>query len=111
MPVAQTSACVIPFVHPELTREPRRSGSPQTEVCATKILPRRWASEDLRFLSRRGRLGRAGLAPAVEARQVARVPGLAKSRGAEVPVRTDFARNGAQIVPQVRDRRPAPEPV
>ena len=51
------------------------------------------------------------LVPPVEGREVARVPGLAESRGAQVPVGADLARHGAQVVPEVDDRRAAPEPV
>jgi len=47
----------------------------------------------------------------MEARQVAPVPCLAESRGAQVPVGTDFARHSAQIMPKVCDRRAAPKPV
>src|SRR5690348_12923817 len=48
------------------------------------------------------------LAPAMEVRQVARVPGLAESGSAEVPVRANFLRHGAQIAAEVLDRRAAP---
>src|SRR5208282_1923382 len=51
------------------------------------------------------------LVPAVEARQVARIPCLAESRRAQIPVRADLARRGAQIMPEVCDRRAAPKPV
>jgi len=51
------------------------------------------------------------LVPPVKARQVARVPCLAESRRAQVPVGTDFTRHNAQIMPKVCDRRPAPKPV
>ena len=47
------------------------------------------------FCPARGRLRGATLVPAVEARQVARVPCLAESRGAQVPVGADFARHRA----------------
>src|SRR6185437_16326837 len=49
--------------------------------------------------------------PAVELREVARVPGFAEPRGAQVPVRADLAGGGAQVAPQVVERRAAPEPV
>ena len=49
--------------------------------------------------------------PSMEPRQVARVPCLAESRGAQVPVGADIARHRAQIVPEVCDRRAAPKPL
>jgi hypothetical protein len=51
------------------------------------------------------------LVPPVEAREVTRIPCLAESRRAQVPVGTDFARHRAQIIPEVCDRRAAPKPV
>jgi hypothetical protein len=57
------------------------------------------------------RLGRVALVPAVEGREVACVPRLAQPRRAEVPVRTDFAGDRAQVVPQIDERGPAPDPV
>ena len=41
-------------------------------------------------------------------RQVARVPGLAESRGAQIPVGADLARHGSQVVPEVGDRGHGP---
>jgi hypothetical protein len=41
--------------------------------------------------------------PAVEGREVARIPGLTELGGAEVPVRADLARDGPQVVPEVDD--------
>src|SRR3954447_17515276 len=49
--------------------------------------------------------------PAMEGRQVARVPGLAEAARAEVPVGTDRARNVAQVAPEVHERGRSPEPV
>src|SRR5439155_13770074 len=49
--------------------------------------------------------------PSVKARVVARVPGLAESRRAQIPVRADLARRRAQVTPEVVDRRATPEPV
>src|SRR5215213_279055 len=49
--------------------------------------------------------------PAVEGRDVARVPSLAQSRRAQVPVRADLPGDGAQVVPDVDERRASPEPV
>src|SRR5262249_40211802 len=43
--------------------------------------------------------------------QVARVPCLAESGRAQVPVRTDLPRHLAQVASEVFDRRAAPEPV
>ena len=51
------------------------------------------------------------LVPPVETREIACIPCLAEARDAQIPVRGDFARNGAQIVPKIDDRRTAPEPV
>src|SRR5215218_3890301 len=51
------------------------------------------------------------LAPAMERRDVARVPGVAQPGGAEVPVGADLARDSPQVVPEVDDRGAAPEPV
>src|SRR5581483_5889811 len=51
------------------------------------------------------------LVPPMESRQVARVPRLAKSGGAEVPVGADLAHYGPQVVPEVNDRRPPPKPI
>src|ERR1700685_4234083 len=51
------------------------------------------------------------LVPSMEGRQVARVPSLAESRGAQIPVGTDLARRGPQVVPEVDDRGPPPEPI
>src|SRR5829696_5208859 len=49
--------------------------------------------------------------PSVEARVVARGPGFAEPRRAQIPVRADLARRRAQVTPQVVDRRASPEPV
>src|SRR5580658_3921860 len=49
--------------------------------------------------------------PAVEVREVARVPGFAQPGGAQIPVRADLAGGGAQVTPQLVERRTAPEPV
>src|SRR5579863_2104070 len=49
--------------------------------------------------------------PAVELRVVPRVPGFAEPRGTQVPVRADLGRGGTQVMPQVVERRAAPEPV
>src|SRR6202051_128545 len=51
------------------------------------------------------------LVPSMEGRQGARVPSLTESRTAQIPVRTDLARHGAQVVPEVDGGRPAPEPI
>jgi hypothetical protein len=48
------------------------------------------------------------LVPPVELGAVARVPGLAKSRRAQVPVRADLAGHGVQAVPEVE--RPTADP-
>src|SRR5215204_3243060 len=49
--------------------------------------------------------------PAMEGRPVARVPGLAEATHAEVPVGADLGADRAQVVPDVDERRAAPEPV
>src|SRR5688572_3260386 len=49
--------------------------------------------------------------PAMEGRPVARVPGLAETGGAEVPVGADLGADRAQVVPEVIDRGAPPEPV
>src|SRR6185312_2813692 len=51
------------------------------------------------------------LVPAMELREVSLLPGFTKSRLAQVPVGTSLPRNVPQVVPQVHDRRPSPEPV
>src|SRR5580700_2917279 len=51
------------------------------------------------------------LVPAVETREVTRIPCLAESRRAQIPVWADFARHGTQIMPKIDDRGTAPEPV
>src|ERR1700735_1961879 len=51
------------------------------------------------------------LVPSIEGRQVARLPSLAESRSPQIPVGADLARHGAQVVPEVDDGRPAPEPI
>src|SRR6478672_1653456 len=51
------------------------------------------------------------LVPPMKSREVARIPCLAKSRSAEVPVGTDFSGHGAQVVPKINDRRTSPKPV
>ena len=58
-----------------------------------------------------GKLLRVALVPAVERREVARFPFLAKTRGTQVPVRPDLAAHLAQIAPEVVDGGAAPEPV
>src|SRR5579862_92162 len=65
----------------------------------------------LLLLCCRGRLRGVSLIPAVEARQVARVPCLTESRSTQIPVGTDFARHCAEIVPKIDDRWAPPEPV
>src|ERR1700735_2046699 len=60
-------------------------------------------------IRRRHRLGAP--VPAVELRVVLRVPGFAEPRSAQIPVRADLARGDAQVMPQVVERRAAPEPV
>src|SRR5262245_34388010 len=59
----------------------------------------------------RGRSFRRPLAPPVEVRKVARVPGLAESGGTQVPVGPDLARHGAKVAAEVLDGGAAPEPV
>src|SRR3954471_8316754 len=49
--------------------------------------------------------------PAVEARVVARVPGLPQSGRAQVPVGSDLAGDVAQVVPEVVEGGAPPEPV
>src|ERR1051326_4643454 len=39
------------------------------------------------------------LIPSVEARDVTRIPGLAKPRSTQIPVWADFTRDGSQIMP------------
>src|SRR5206468_411616 len=51
------------------------------------------------------------LVPAVETREVTRIPCLAESRSTQIPVWADFLGHGAQVVPKIGDRRTAPEPV
>src|SRR5580700_10957416 len=72
----------------------------------------------MRFLSRllflpcnRGIFHTAMLVPPVETREVTRIPCLAESRSAQLPVWADFARHGAQIVPKIDDRWTSPEPI
>jgi hypothetical protein len=73
--------------------------------------------EIVEFVGRSGWLGRSDkvstwpLVPPVEGRVVARIPRLAKTGGAQVPIRSDLAHHGPQAVPEVHDRRTAPEPV
>src|SRR5207247_3742675 len=43
------------------------------------------------------------LVPAVEVGEVARLPGLSQSGGAEIPVGADLARDGPQVTAQVLD--------
>jgi hypothetical protein len=50
------------------------------------------------------------LVPAMEGRVVARVPSLAESRSPQIPIGADLARHGPQVVPEVDDRGPPPEP-
>ena len=47
----------------------------------------------------------------MERRQLARIPSFAQSRSLEIPVRTDLARHGPQVMPEVDDGRPPPEPI
>src|SRR4051794_35621460 len=56
------------------------------------------------------RCGRAAV-PAVEGRVVARVPRLAEPGRREVPVGTDLACDGPQVLAEVLDRGASPEPV
>src|SRR3954471_21447724 len=64
------------------------------------------------FLARKhGGILAGPLAPPVETRKVARIPRLAESWCAQIPVRTDFLSHGAQIVPKIDNRRTTPEPV
>src|SRR6478735_3005141 len=49
--------------------------------------------------------------PAVECRAVAGLPGFAKSRGAEIPIRPNLARHSAKVLAEVLDRGSTPEPV
>src|SRR5580692_506663 len=59
----------------------------------------------------RGILNTGLLVPPVEMREVTRIPCLAESGFAQIPVWADFARHGAQVVPKIDDRRTPPEPV
>src|SRR5689334_3647959 len=71
--------------------------------------------------SESGRVHRTGLrrgdrltglpVPAVELRVVAGGPGFAETRCAQIPVWADLGRGRAQVMPQVVERGPAPEPV
>src|SRR5215468_10323610 len=54
---------------------------------------------------------RPGLRIRVVHRVVARVPGLPEAGCGQVPVRADLAGHLAEVVAEVLDRRPAPEPV
>ena len=47
----------------------------------------------------------------MEGREVARVPSLAESGSLQIPVGADLARHGPQVVPEVDDRGPPPEPI
>ena len=47
----------------------------------------------------------------MEGRQVARIPCLAEPRSFQIPVGADLARHGPQVMPEIDDRRPAPEPI
>src|SRR5256884_9746080 len=58
----------------------------------------------------RGDFRTGPLVPPVEAREVTRIPCLAESGGAQVPVGADFARHRPQIMPEVCNRRAAPKP-
>src|SRR5580704_2737339 len=51
------------------------------------------------------------LVPSMECREVAGVPSFAESWGAQIPVGADLARHNPQVVPEVDDRRPPPEPI
>src|SRR4051812_31831614 len=51
------------------------------------------------------------LVPPVEVRVVARLPGLAQPRGAEVPVGANLTGDSPQVAPEVYDRGAPPEPV
>src|SRR5207249_3966318 len=97
----------------------RRPASPPTRGVrgAGSLRP---ASTTTRTPARRGHLASrrsggwapcAGLVPAMEARTIPRVPGLAQARGAEVPVGANLTGNGAQVAPEVNDRWAPPEPV
>src|SRR5690348_1455807 len=47
----------------------------------------------------------------MERRYVAGIPGFAEAGSAEIPVRANFPGHCAQVVPEVRERRPSPEPI
>src|ERR1700683_2304015 len=47
----------------------------------------------------------------MEGREVARVPSLAEPRGTQIPVGADLASHGPQVVPEIDDIRPPPEPI
>src|SRR4029453_16673978 len=49
--------------------------------------------------------------PAVERGAVAGIPGLAKSRCAEIPIWPNLARDGPQVLAEFLNRGPAPEPI
>src|SRR5579872_6771911 len=51
------------------------------------------------------------LVPPMKAREIARVPGLSKSRRAEIPVRPDLAAHGPQVAPEINHRWSPPEPI
>ena len=59
----------------------------------------------------RGRFRTLKFVPPVETREVTRIPGLAETGFAQIPVWADFTGHGAQIVPKIDDRRTSPEPV
>src|SRR4051794_7839210 len=61
--------------------------------------------------SQRGAALTGAPVPSVEERPVTGVPRLAEPRLAQVPIRADLARRGAQIAPKVVDGRATPEPV
>ena len=83
----------------------RRPGSPSTSAGRAASSPRPGSTTTPTRRSMPSRV------PAVEGRVVAGVPGLAQPGSAEVPVGADLARDRAQVVPQVDDRRAPPEPV
>src|SRR5215216_6090855 len=54
---------------------------------------------------------RTPLVPAVEVGHVLAVPCFPQPGRAQVPIRTDLARHGSQVLMEILDRRPAPKPI
>src|SRR5207249_12117347 len=90
-----------------------RAGAERQAARGPHLRRRRPAARRGRLALRllRGPASSAALVPAMELREVAGIPCLAQPRLSEIPVRPDLLTDRPEVVPEVDNGGPAPEPI